>query len=97
MRETQEPRRIGPFRLATELLAFVERQLDGVRRDLGPRVAGWARLVVVALTLAAVGGLVLSLTRLLQRGDVSALELLVRPAPVGAERQPCSPADPPAR
>ena len=50
MRETQEPRRIGPFRLATELLAFVERQLDAVRRDLGPRVAGWARLAVVALT-----------------------------------------------
>lgn len=97
MRETQEPRRIGPFRLATELLAFVERQLDAVRRDLGPRVAGWARLVVVALTLAAVGGLVFSLTRLARRGNESVRELLVRPAPDGPERQPCSPADPPLR
>jgi len=91
MPEIEKPRRIGPFRLATELLGFVERQLDAVRSDLGPRVAGFARLIVVALALGAVAFLFFSAARLAQRGDESARELLVRPAPGETAREPCIP------
>jgi hypothetical protein len=47
--------RMGPFQFMVELLRWVERQLDKVSRELGPKPGGCARLLVVCLLLTNAG------------------------------------------